>query len=161
MFADDHLADELAPDGRLTALLQAADTPDTSFAVDPSLIEEIQTMRAGYQVLQPDGTTVAGTGGSDASRWLTDYTRVAQTHAGFRELYGHPDVSALVHAGMSSVIDGGELAAKAVTATSALPLLAIPGRWAGRRADRRLPGRPEAAPRSCWTTRPPGRAGPC
>ena len=132
VFADDHLADELAPDGRLTALLQAADTPDTSFAVDPSLIEEIQTMRAGYQVLQPDGTTVAGTGGSDASRWLTDYTRVAQTHAGFRELYGHPDVSALVHAGMSSVIDGGELAAKAVTVTSALPLLAIP---AGGQAD--------------------------
>ena len=126
VFADEHLAAELGPDGRLTALLQAADNPDSSFAVDPSLIEEVQTMRAGYQVLRPDGTTVAGTGGSDATRWLTDYTRIAQTHSGFRELYGHPDVSALVHAGMSSVIDGGELAAKAITTTSALPLLAIP-----------------------------------
>lgn len=132
VFADDHLAAELGPDGRLTALLQAADNPDNSFVVDPSLIEEVQTMRAGYQVLQPDGTTVAGTGGSDATRWLIDYTRIAQTHSGFRELYGHPDVSALVHAGMSSVIDGGELAAKAVTTTSALPLLAIP---AGGQAD--------------------------
>ncbi len=126
VFADDHLATELGPDGRLTALLDAAETPDASFAVDPNLIEELQTMRAGYQVLRPDGQTEAGTGQSAAGRWLADYTRMARSQSGYRLLYGHPDVSALVHAGMTSVVDNGETAAKAVTTTSALPLLAMP-----------------------------------
>ena len=67
VFADDHLATELGPGRAAEGAAPGRDTPDTSFAVDPSLIEEMQTMRAGYQVLPPDGTTVAGTGGSDAA----------------------------------------------------------------------------------------------
>jgi hypothetical protein len=126
VFADDHLATEIGPDGRLTALLEAAGADKSSFAVDPALIEELQTMRSGYQVLQPDGDTVPGTGQSAAGRWLADYTRMAARQDGYRLLFAHPDVTALVHAGMTSVIDGGQVASKAVTTTSALPLLAVP-----------------------------------
>ncbi len=126
VFADDHLATEVGPDGRLTALLDAAEVDQSSFAVDPALIEELQTMRSGYQVLQPDGDTVPGTGQSAAARWLADYARMAARQNGYRLLFAHPDVTALVHAGMTSVIDGGQVASKAVTTTAALPLLAVP-----------------------------------
>ena len=50
LLSDDHLAEEVSSKGRLTALLDAVDTQDMTFAVDPALIEELQTMRAGYQV---------------------------------------------------------------------------------------------------------------
>ena len=83
-------------------------------------------MRSGYQVLQPDGDTVPGTGQSAASRWLADYTRMASRQDGYRLLFAHPDVTALVHAGLTSVIEGGQVASKAVTTTAALPLLAMP-----------------------------------
>lgn len=126
VFADDHLATEIGPDGRLTALLEAAGVDQSSFAVDPALIEELQTMRSGYQVLQRDGDTVPGTGQSAAARWLADYARMAARQNGYRLLFAHPDVTALVHAGMTSVVDGGQVASKTVTTTAALPLLAVP-----------------------------------
>ncbi len=123
---DDHLAAEIAPNGRLTALLDAAEVEQTSFAVDPELIEELQTMRSGYRVLNGDGSTEPGTGQSAAARWLADYTEMAADQNGYRLLYGHPDVAALVHADLTPVIAGAQSAAKAITTTSALPLLAMP-----------------------------------
>jgi hypothetical protein len=127
VFADDHLADEVAPGGRLAALLQAADSPGGSFAVDPALIAELQTMRSGYSVLGADGkTTTPGAGQADAARWLADYAGVAARRDGYRLLYGNPDVAGLVHAGLTSVLTDGEAAARAVTATDSLPLLAMP-----------------------------------
>ena len=41
--------------------------------MDPALIEELQTMAAGYQVLDSEGTTSAGTGQADATRWLEGF----------------------------------------------------------------------------------------
>ncbi|HET9650226.1 MAG TPA: hypothetical protein VFP34_18625 [Microlunatus sp.] len=125
VFCDDHLAAEVGSDGRLTALLKAADTGLTSFAVDPALIDELQTMRSGYQVRTGDGTNVTGTGSTAAGRWLADYTRMAQRRTGFRLLYAHPDVTALVHADLSSVLTGGQKASAAITTTAGLSLLAM------------------------------------
>jgi hypothetical protein len=126
LFTDDHLADEISPGGRLTTLLNAAGDADTSFAVDPALIQELQTMRSGYRVRQSDGSTTPGSGRGTAGRWLSEYAQMARDHSGFRLVFGHPDEAALVHAGMFSVVEGGEAAAKAITATAALPLLAMP-----------------------------------
>ena len=75
VFSDDHLAAEVGENGRLTALLKAANTNKTTFAVDPALIEELKTMSAGYQVLDSEGTTSAGTGQADATRWLQGFER--------------------------------------------------------------------------------------
>ena len=68
VLSDDHLAAEVGQNGRLTALLKAAEPPSTSFTVDPALIRELQTMAGGYQVLDSEGTTSAGTGQTDADR---------------------------------------------------------------------------------------------
>ena len=132
VLSDDHLAAEVGQNGRLTALLKAAETPNTSFAVDPALIRELQTMAAGYQVLDSEGTTSAGTGQSDATRWLEGFQRLQSSHDGYRLLYGSPDVAALVHDGQQNVLSDAASASNLVESTRSLPLLVFP---AGGAAD--------------------------
>ncbi len=131
VLSDDHLAAEVGQNGRLTALLKAAEAPNASFAVDPALIEELQTMAGGYQVLDSEGTTSAGTGQADATRWLEGFDRL-RSHDGYRLLYGTPDVAALVHDGQESVLNDAANANKLVESTRSLPLLVLP---AGGTAD--------------------------
>ena len=100
--------------------------------MDPALIEELQTMAAGYQVLDSEGTTSAGTGQADATRWLEGFDRLRSSHDGYRLLYGTPDVAALVHDGQESVLNDAANANKLVESTRSLPLLVLP---AGGTAD--------------------------
>ncbi len=124
MFADDHLSKEIRSGGRLDTLLKAAGENNASFAVDPALVEELQAMKGGYQVL--DGAA-DGPGKSDAERWLDSFSRVLDSQDGYRLLYGSLDVAALSHAGRTDVIQSSESAAKTVTLTASLPLLIWPG----------------------------------
>jgi hypothetical protein len=132
VLSDDHLAAEVGENGRLTALLKAANTNKTSFAVDPALIEELQTMSAGYQVLDSEGATSAGTGQADAARWLEGFDALQSSHDGYRLLYGSPDVAALVHDGQEGVLNKAANANRLVEDTRSLPLLVLP---AGGTAD--------------------------
>jgi hypothetical protein len=132
VLSDDHLAAEVGQNGRLTALLKAAEPPRTSFAVDPALIRELQTMAGGYQVLDSEGTTSAGTGQTDAARWLESFEFLKSSHDGFQLLYGSPDIAALVHDGQVGVLSDAANANKLVEATRSLPLLVLP---AGGTAD--------------------------
>jgi hypothetical protein len=132
VLSDDHLAAEVGQNGRLAALIKAAEIPTRSFAVDPALIEELQTMAAGYQVLDSEGTTSAGTGQADATRWLEGFKRLQSSHDGYRLLYGSPDIAALVHDGQEGVLGDAANANKLVESTRSLPLLVLP---AGGNAD--------------------------
>jgi hypothetical protein len=132
VLSDDHLAAEVGQNGRLAALMKAAEIPTRSFAVDPALIEELQTMAAGYQVLDSEGTTSAGTGQADATRWLEGFKRLQSSHDGYRLLYGSPDIAALVHDGQDGVLGDAANANKLVESTRSLPLLVLP---AGGNAD--------------------------
>jgi hypothetical protein len=132
VLADDHLAREVAPTGRLTKLLATADSGTASFAVDPALIDDLQTMAGGYQVLNGDGGTVAGAGAVDAARWLGGYATLQGRRDGYRLLYGSPDLAALVHEGQKSAIRATAAAARRVEVTRTLPLLILP---TGGRAD--------------------------
>jgi hypothetical protein len=125
VLVDDHLAGEVAAGGRLTALLGAADSARTSFAVDPALIQELQTMKDGYQVQTADGTR-AGTGQADATRWLQDFAQTKAARDGYQLLYGSPDLAALVHGGLTAALQDAVTAARQVDLTSSLPLLVLP-----------------------------------
>jgi hypothetical protein len=127
VLADDHLADEVRPGGRLARLLEAADGADVSFAVDPELVEELTTMRAGYTVQGGDGDTTAGSGQSDATAWLQRFETLARDRDGFQLLYGSPDIAALVHDRQTSVLSAAAAAGRRVSATAQLPLLVLPG----------------------------------
>jgi Family of unknown function (DUF6049) len=132
VLSDDHLAAEVGENGRLTALLKAANGSKRSFAVDPALIEELKTMSAGYQVLDSEGTTSAGTGQADATRWLESFDALRSSHDGYRLLYGSPDIAALVRDGQESVLNDALNANRLVETTRSLPLLVLP---AGGTAD--------------------------
>ena len=124
---DDHLAQEVRPGGRLSALLQAADRDDASFAVDPALVDELETMRRGYTVQGSDGTATSSPGQADAAAWLQQFGRLTTSRDGFQLLYGSPDIAALVHDGQTSVLTDAVAAARDVAATAQLPLLVLPG----------------------------------
>jgi hypothetical protein len=132
VLADDHLAGEIEPGGRLDELMKAADSDQTSFAVDPALIDELETMESGYQVLGASDTTTAGTGQDDAARWLDAFAALKTRRDGFRLPFGNPDLAALVHDGQRAPIRASTAAGKLVSAASSLPLLVIP---AGGAAD--------------------------
>jgi hypothetical protein len=131
LFADTHLADEVAEAGRLRRLLDAAGQPGRSFAVDPALIDELRDMRSGYQVRTPDGN-IQGQGQADADAWLKDFSQLVDEGDGYRLLYGSPDVTALVHDRQRALLAEADEAGRAVTGVAHLPLLALP---AGGRAD--------------------------
>ena len=126
LLSDEHVAREIGPKGRLTRLLEAADRDGTSFAVDPALVTELQTMQGGYEVLAGDGGTEPGTGQSDATRWLEDFVALKSERDGYRLLYGSPDIAALVRDEQDSVLKSAEAANRLVPITSALPLLVLP-----------------------------------
>ena len=126
VLSDDHLAREVAKKGRLTKLLAAADDAAVSFAVDPALIEELETMQEGYAVLAGDGGTTTGSGQADAARWLEDFAQLKSQRDGYRLLYASPDLAALVRDKQRSVFKEGEDAHRAVEATRDLPLLILP-----------------------------------
>lgn len=130
VFADDHLAAEVGPGGRLTQLLAAAQNPGTTFAVDPSLIEELTAMRAGYQVRAADDNQTAGIGTERAAAWLQGFQRLLDSNPGYRLLYGTPDLAALVRSDRTALLDRVKAAGAAVPETSALPLLVWPGNGA-------------------------------
>ncbi|QDP94736.1 hypothetical protein FOE78_01320 [Microlunatus elymi] len=133
VFTDDRLADQLAPGGRLDALLSAAEKPNTSYVVDPNLIAELRSMRAGYQVVDEDGHKTAGTGQDLATDWLNRFTAMQASHDGFQLLYADADLTSLVHAGRLDIVEQGQQAAARVPETKDLPLLVTP---AGGAADR-------------------------
>ena len=130
VLADDHLAAEVATGGRLRALLEAAGRPGVTYAVDPAMVEELETMRRGYQVLGPRDAVTTGTGSVVAARWLDDFARLRARGDGYRTLYASPDLTALTHASEQEIIAESKAAGNAVETTKALPLLVLPG--AGR-----------------------------
>jgi hypothetical protein len=134
VLVDDHLAGEVAAGGRLRALLDAAGGPGVSYAVDPALIEDLQTMENGYSVLDEDGgDPEPGRGQVEAGRWLADFADLVRSGDGFRLPYGNPDIAALVHDQQAGVLDRSVQAGLQVAATRSLPLLVLPGNG---RADR-------------------------
>lgn len=129
VLSDDHLVDELGTDGRLTRMLEAAGAPGTSFAVDPALVEEAQTVAGGYRIQDSDGTVREGTssGSAAAQAWLTRLASLIRTGDGYRLPYGNPDIAALVHNGRSDLLAEAVTTGAQVEATDSLPLVMLPG----------------------------------
>lgn len=104
-FANDSLAAELAPGGRLDRLLQAGIRLDqggaVTWAIDPELVETVQDMadNDGYQVDADDGSTVPGGAAGLARSWL-EQLQAATAGAQVLPLpYADPDAVALVRHG--------------------------------------------------------------
>lgn len=126
LLSDDHLARDVGPGGTLRVLLDAAARKDASYAVDPALVAELETMRGGYSVRIGDAGTTAGQGQAAATGWLSDLAALRAGHDGYRLLFGSPDVAALAHAHQTDVLRAAAAAGRRVQSTEDLPLLVLP-----------------------------------
>ncbi|HEX6454050.1 MAG TPA: DUF6049 family protein [Trebonia sp.] len=106
--ADNTLATSLAPSGRLGGLLSTglkwAGQAKLTWAVDPALLSDAQTMATPYKVGGNAGCT--GTTGEPASKaaqtWLSTLKTDAAGEPMFVTPYADADVSALANAGMTA-----------------------------------------------------------
>ncbi|GAB3708587.1 DUF6049 family protein [Mariniluteicoccus flavus] len=124
LFADDHLAEEMSANGRLSKLMRAASRTDVSHAIDPALLQAARAMAddAGYQIRQADGAMVPGTGQAVARRWLADLDRLDETHA-FRLPFAVPDLTPIAHQALEDTFHRIVSATTQVDGIRDLPLL--------------------------------------
>lgn len=131
VFANDHLATELAGGGRLEELLGAVETKHLSYVIDTSLLAEVQRMADGYTLASSNNTTVDGTGNTVAAAWLERFNRLPSAN-GYRTLFAQPDVTTAARLGNASVLSNAIAADKDLAEpTSKLPLIVLPTDLAG------------------------------
>lgn len=102
VLADDTLADEMRPGGRLDALVRAAASvrdddrlfSSLCFAIDPELIATADAMTRGYSVRSGPRTT-KGSGSADAEAWLNDLRTLVADACVVPMPYARADVSLL------------------------------------------------------------------
>ncbi len=102
VFLDDHLAAEVGPKGRLSRLLDAAETAPSaiSWVVDPALLQSLEDMSDGYVVAAVGGASTTGTGASVAGAWLERLRTLTGSAEVTASAYADPDVVALHRAGL-------------------------------------------------------------
>jgi Family of unknown function (DUF6049) len=106
-FADDSLASELAPGGRLTRLSEAGaqlgQQVPLSWVVDPDLLDSATVMSSpkGYRVGSGEGTK-PGTGTQSAADWLTQVKAATANSDVIPLPYADPDITALTRGGLGS-----------------------------------------------------------
>ncbi len=144
---DDGVPVAMSPNGRLDTLVDAliAEPGAVTPVVDPMAVQLAASASAGYQVLGPDGSPVAGTRSREVGAWLDTLREVVTERPddAVAMLYGGADVMAARHGrlltrllGQAPVIDEGTRAALGVE----LPqrLVVVPGGAADERLLRTL-----------------------
>ncbi|MBK0865292.1 MAG: glycoprotein [Saccharopolyspora sp.] len=115
VLADDSLASSLTPGGRLYDLVQSVvenagpGSPlgnGLCFAVDPDLLATVNAMQGGYQVRQPDGGLIEGTGAASAQLWMNKLRQATEGRCVISLPYADSDVVALGRAGLPDLIQG-------------------------------------------------------
>lgn len=102
VLSDDELAVDLAPGGRLDALVSAAEAARSDqqvfgslcYALDPDLLETVEAMAGGYQVRTQSGV-VAGRGTEAAKRWLVSLRELVRGQCIVQLPFADADLSAL------------------------------------------------------------------
>jgi hypothetical protein len=106
LFLDDALARALAEGGRLDRIVDAAAGVPVTWVLDPNLLEAVQVMSQGYQVLagpvgetseeDPADALIPGTGQEDARRWLEALREASDDDEVVALPYADVDVTGLV-----------------------------------------------------------------
>lgn len=122
VFTDDHLADELTPDGRLSQLAQLAESNGVSAVIDPLLVDELTSMAAGYEVRGADGVRVPGRGQGLATAFLDRLGRIATNGRSYRSLYAMLNVSAASSAAREDLLTSAAQLSASNQMVKALPL---------------------------------------
>ena len=98
---DDSLAAQIAPDGRLTALIAIGDGVDVSWVLDPDLGASAAAMVGGYET----ASGAQGSGAADAARFVSDLSRTLSAASDVSQVpAADPDVGGAQAAGLTPSI---------------------------------------------------------
>ncbi|SDU32861.1 DUF6049 family protein [Jiangella alkaliphila] len=93
---DETLAEQLAADQSLTAVLEAAAEAPVTWAVDPDLLDTVSVLADGYSVTTPEGSIEGSQANTDAAlAWRERFDQVTQDADVWMLPYALPDVGAL------------------------------------------------------------------
>ncbi|MFD7620349.1 DUF6049 family protein [Streptomyces sp. NPDC059802] len=98
VFADDNLAAELAPGGRLEQLVSLGSELPVTWVIDPDLLASVDAMTGNYRVKSGD-TTVAGTNQAVAKQWLTSLEAAVSDGKVVALPFADPDLASIAHRG--------------------------------------------------------------
>ncbi|MEU9617423.1 DUF6049 family protein [Streptomyces sp. NPDC088251] len=98
VFADDDLAAELAPGGRLEQLVSLGSQLPVTWVIDPDLLASVDAMARNYRVKSGD-TTVAGKNQAVAKEWLTSLEAAVSDGKVIALPFADPDLASLAHRG--------------------------------------------------------------
>ncbi|MFH8513994.1 DUF6049 family protein [Streptomyces gelaticus] len=98
VFADDDLAAELAPGGRLEQLVSLGSRLPVTWVIDPDLLASVDAMTGNYRVKSGD-TTVAGKNQDVAKKWLTSLEAAVSEGKVVALPFADPDLASIAHRG--------------------------------------------------------------
>ncbi|MFJ5721846.1 DUF6049 family protein [Streptomyces sp. NPDC093149] len=98
VFADDELATELAPGGRLEQLVSLGSQLPVTWVIDPDLLASVDAMARNYRVKSGD-TTVAGKNQAVAKKWLASLEAAVSDGKVVALPFGDPDLASIAHRG--------------------------------------------------------------
>ncbi|MFJ1546815.1 DUF6049 family protein [Streptomyces sp. NPDC088246] len=98
VFADDNLAAELAPGGRLEQLVSLGSQLPVTWVIDPDLLASVDAMARNYRVKSGD-TTVAGKNQAVAKKWLTSLEAAVSDGKVVALPFADPDLASIAHRG--------------------------------------------------------------
>ncbi|MEV6548905.1 DUF6049 family protein [Streptomyces sp. NPDC051597] len=98
VFADDELAAELAPGGRLERMVALGDELPVTWVIDPDLLATVDAMTRNYRVKSGD-TDVPGSNQDVAKEWLGKLEDAVQGQKVVALPFADPDLASLAHRG--------------------------------------------------------------
>jgi hypothetical protein len=98
VFANDDLATDLAPGGRLQQLVALGDDLPVTWVIDPDLLASVDAMTRGYRV-RSGSTTVPGKSQAVANQWLDALDKAVRGHKVVALPFSDPDLASLAHRG--------------------------------------------------------------
>ncbi|MEU1122575.1 DUF6049 family protein [Streptomyces sp. NPDC005899] len=98
VFADDDLAQELAPGGRLEQMVSLGRQLPVTWVIDPDLLAAVDAMTRNYRVRVGD-TTVAGTNQALAKQWLATLEASVKDGKVVALPFADPDLASIAHRG--------------------------------------------------------------
>ncbi|MEV0912935.1 DUF6049 family protein [Streptomyces sp. NPDC049967] len=119
VFADDELAAEIAPGGRLEQMVSLGSQLPVTWVIDPDLLASVDAMTRDYRVKSGD-TTIAGTNQNVAKQWLASLEAAVAEGKVIALPFGDPDLASIAHRGknvsgtLSHLQNASEVAATTV-----------------------------------------------
>ncbi|MGN5632071.1 DUF6049 family protein [Streptomyces sp. AC154] len=98
VFADDELAAEIAPGGRLEQMVSLGRQLPVTWVIDPDLLASVDAMTRDYRVKSGD-TTIAGTNQNVAKQWLSSLEAAVTEGKVIALPFGDPDLASIAHRG--------------------------------------------------------------